>query len=619
MDEPTLRQRLAQKLEGYPLLRTLVLDGPFFWAFSLAVAVSALIAISVPKKWQTTPDGFGRARIKVSLIDLAQAWSLARTARAQEKAGDYRLALQTWRGALVNNLGDPKLHQGLLELLRQTPEARSDQVIPALFSTTWLLALTRTNEASLALCLDVLEKYRLPDLALRFLDESPHTNAPLLQPGRARCLLAAGKPDLFIPLWETHAASWQNDPRQRLYHDAWMAGWGTGTAAIEALVRLKQALELPGNLGTTAARLLIVSAPRKGVPEDLALAVARLDKDQASAVTQHAAYWRFLAAAGRFDEAKLRAAAYRTPPRIPTDAADYAATLASFGLRDEAIQFLSDNLARFQNNPTLWEVYLSILGDARRWNEVRKAAAFVKTETASFETARILAMFAEYRAEVAERRDHSAKQLAEQLAKARILDNDTALRIAAELMRDQHFAPALDLLKAKERDMPDRMAYWQGVLAAAFAVQDFPSLQKSTTEMLRLAPDSPIALSNRAAMLLAVEESPAEALEITFRLVSEHPEVAPFHINHALALLLSGRATDAWAQLATLDPTRLERQAASAYHFAVAQVQWAREDFAAAAEAAEKAQPGLLLPPQAAKLAKLRADLAKRQPTLQRR
>ncbi len=615
MDESTRRQRLGQRLEGYPLLRTLVLDGPFFWAFSFAVALSALIAISVPKQWQTTPEGFSRARIKVSLIDLTQAWSLARTARAQEKTGDFRLALQSWRGALVNNLGDSELHRGLLELLRNSPEARSDQVIPALFSTTWLLALTRTNEASLALSLDVLEKLRLPDLALRFLDESPHPEAPVLQPGRARCLLAAGKPDEFIRLWETNAMSWQDDRRQRLYHDAWTAGWGTGSPSIEALVRLKTALELPGNLGTTAARLLILAGPRKGVPEDLALAVARLDQDQASAVTQHAAYWRFLAATGRFDEAKLRAASYQTAPRVPTDAADYAATLASFGLRDEAIQFLNDNLARFQNNPTLWEVYLSILGDARRWNEVRRVVSFVRTETASFETARILGIFAEYRAEVAEQRPHSADQLAQQLANARILDNDTALRVAGELMRDQRSAAALAVLKAKERDMPDRMVYWQGVLAAAFAVQDFPSLQKSTSEMLRLAPGNPVALSNRAAMLLAIEESPAEALEITFRLVNEHPEVAPFHINHALSLLLAGRIADAWTQLATLDPTRLERQAASAYYYALARVYLAREEWDAAAEAAGKVQPGLLLPPQAAKLAKLRTDLAKRRTT----
>lgn len=592
-----------------------MLDGPFFWAFSFAVALSALIAISVPKQWQTTPEGFSRARIKVSLIDLTQAWSLARTARAQEKTGDFRLALQSWRGALVNNLGDSELHRGLLELLRNSPEARSDQVIPALFSTTWLLALTRTNEASLALSLDVLEKLRLPDLALRFLDESPHPEAPVLQPGRARCLLAAGKPDEFIRLWETNAMSWQDDRRQRLYHDAWTAGWGTGSPSIEALVRLKTALELPGNLGTTAARLLILAGPRKGVPEDLALAVARLDQDQASAVTQHAAYWRFLAATGRFDEAKLRAASYQTAPRVPTDAADYAATLASFGLRDEAIQFLNDNLARFQNNPTLWEVYLSILGDARRWNEVRRVVSFVRTETASFETARILGIFAEYRAEVAEQRPHSADQLAQQLANARILDNDTALRVAGELMRDQRSAAALAVLKAKERDMPDRMVYWQGVLAAAFAVQDFPSLQKSTSEMLRLAPGNPVALSNRAAMLLAIEESPAEALEITFRLVNEHPEVAPFHINHALSLLLAGRIADAWTQLATLDPTRLERQAASAYYYALARVYLAREEWDAAAEAAGKVQPGLLLPPQAAKLAKLRTDLAKRRTT----
>src|SRR5690606_8425861 len=152
--------------------------------------------------------------------------------------------------------------------------APPDHVILALFSGSWLLALSETNLTDLELVGDVLEKYRLPAYTLEFIATSGHEHDPALAPLRARCLLSAGRISEFASLWEIHGSRWSEDPRQKLYHDAWLAGWETGTRSFEAMLRLKEAAAEEGNRGLTAARLLLLAAPRRGGPDDVRLALA---------------------------------------------------------------------------------------------------------------------------------------------------------------------------------------------------------------------------------------------------------------------------------------------------------------------------------------------------------
>lgn len=616
MEPPSFRQRLALRLEGYPLLRTLVLDTAFFWAFALSTATAFGIALAVPKIWRTSPDSFSRATIKVSLIDLAQAWSLARAARKAEAAGNYDQAMQAWRGAVANNLADPGLHRGLLRYLRSAPVAPGENVMIGLFSSAWLLALAHTNAQDARLAAAVLEKYHLPEIALEILKGAPAAPDLKQSPEFACSLLSAGRADAFQERWTDRESEWKQDPRMQLYHDAAVAGWEGGTAGIEAFLRLRQALRSPDDLGLTAARLLLLAGSRRGTPEDTQLALVRLQEARAASVRDYAVHWHFLASLGRFAEAKALALDFVNQfgrgLRLPSDAAEYARTLAAFGLRAEAVSYLQENLGRFVANPAVWETYLSILIDARRWSEVRQAAAEVRTRTASFETARVLGIYAEYRAEVAEDRQGIADRVAGELVRTRILDGALALRIAADLIRDHRADRALELLQAKRQDLSDSVPYWQVVFQAGMSLRDVPALTESSEEMLRLSPNDPVALSNRAAMLIVLQEHPTEALEITFRLLSSYPGVAAFQVNHAFSLLLNNRAEDAWNLLQKVNLLRLDRQAESAYYLALAEAQNARGAYPEALAAAERVQPGLILPPQVARLTALRRELRAR-------
>src|SRR5690606_21154571 len=138
--------------------------------------------------------------------------------------------------------------------------------------------------------------------------------------------------------------------------------------------------------------------------------------------------------------------------------------------------FLNTNLPRFETDPRIWEVYLALLIDARRWNDVRRAAAHAQVQTASFETVRILALFAQYQAEVGENRPSSANMIAKELASARIHDNAVALTIAQVLVRDGRAAPALTLLENKKADLSDEPKYWQAVFSAALHEKNVASL-----------------------------------------------------------------------------------------------------------------------------------------------
>lgn len=609
MEIPTFRQRLALRLEGFPLLRTLVLDTAFFWAFCLVLAAVLALAVAAPKVWRTTPRGFSRASIKVSLIDLAQAWSLTRSARKAQAHGDFERAILALRGALVNNLGDPRSHRAVLSLLLEAPEARPEHSILVLFSTSWLLPLGRTNLADLELAADTLEKYSLSAYSLVTLESAVHGNDPALAGVRARSLFAGGRVEEFLALWRTHESAWKSDPRMRLYHDAWVAGWSTGVPAIDALQRLRAATREEGNPGLTASRLLLKAGVRRGGPDDVAIAIERLEKAHSASILQQATYWGFLASVGRLDEAREKALAYREQPRLASDAAEYGAALAALGLRDEAIKYLEDNLGHFQTQAAIWQAYLSILLDARRWNDIRRAVANVQTQAASFETTRILALFAQYRAEVAEGRDYTADDFARQLASARILDNGTALTVARALTRDHRADSALEILRGKRADLADETVYWKEVFSAALEARNLETLREASIELLRLTPNDPVALSNRAAILIALGEEPLEALEITFRLVMDFPKAPAFRINHAFSLMLNKRTDEAWEMLRQLDPTRLDRQAASAFHFAMAEVLSARGDFSGALAEAEKVQPGMILPPQVERLTQLRREL----------
>src|SRR5437763_1849751 len=115
MAVPT-KEELGAKLLDYPLLRQLVFERWFRLAFGLFVLVFVFLGLFLPKMWKTSKPGFVPV-IKVSGLDLVQAWSLKRTAVKASAAGRFEEANLAWQGALANNRADPDLVRGALRNL----------------------------------------------------------------------------------------------------------------------------------------------------------------------------------------------------------------------------------------------------------------------------------------------------------------------------------------------------------------------------------------------------------------------------------------------------------------------------------------------------------------------
>src|SRR5258706_14787160 len=78
--------KLANKLAYFPLLRLLLFKFWFRMAFLALVFLMVFLSLFLPKVWRTSPPNFLPV-VKVSGLDLVQAWSLQRTARKQMAAG----------------------------------------------------------------------------------------------------------------------------------------------------------------------------------------------------------------------------------------------------------------------------------------------------------------------------------------------------------------------------------------------------------------------------------------------------------------------------------------------------------------------------------------------------
>ncbi len=578
---------------------------------ALAAVVGGAVLLGVPKFWKTTPDAFPHGEVRVSAMDLAQAWSLKRSARRAEAAGQAEVALMAWRGALANNLASPESHRGVLSFLGRSPEARTDWTHFAIRSASWLLALTKTNLSDLTLVGSVMERYGRPRMALAMMAPIARDEDPDLEKARARCLLSSGRLDAFEELWMTRGEAWKDDPVLAMYHDAWLGATDDRTPGLEATRRLKDALRTEGEPGLTAARLLILVAATKGQADDLGQALEVLEARHSASVAQHGLRWRVLAASGRGDEARSLAAAYKEIPSDPEMAGAQWRAMRDIGMADEALVMAEENLGRYGSDLEAWRTYFDLLVEARRWKQTMRATANARLVASRQEPLFVEALFAEYRASLGENRKTDEARLAAELDGVRVSDLETLVRISSVLRTHERVDVSLGLLEAHEAAYRNWSAYWAEVFSAGLAGKDVEVLRHSVEELLRIEPNNPAWINNRAALLLITGEDPAEAQRLTLAGLARNPTSALLKINHAMALLANGRAAEAEGVLATVAASRLPKEGVANFKLAMAGAQLALGRPEQAAETAAAADRGLLLAPQVERLDRIAAEAAR--------
>jgi tetratricopeptide (TPR) repeat protein len=601
----TASSRLSRRFHLFKVLHE---DRPFAVVMVLGLLVGGMVILGVPKLWKTTPTPFSFGEVRVSALDLLQAWSLSRAARRAEAAGQDEAALLSWRSALLNNQGDPQLHRGVLGFLGRTPKADADRALFAIRSASWLVALTRTNVADVALIGDVMERYGRPRVALSWMTGLAVDSNQALARARAKCLLSAGQWDAFAELWRVHGAQWKDDPNLAMYQDAWLGATDDRTAGLEATARLKGSLGVDGEKGLTAARLLILVAAVKGQVDDLGLALKTLEARQSASAAQHGHYWKALGGSGRGDEARRLALAYRQVPSDPEMAAMQWRAMRDIGLSNEALGLAEQNLDRFGSDLAVWRTYLDLLVDARRWKDTVRAAANARLKVSRQEQLHVEALFAEYRASLGEGRKTDEARLAEELAGVRVEEPETVIRISSTLRSRERVAEALRLLQAHEMSFRNWAPYWAELFSVGLLAKDLEVLRRSVGEMSRVEPRNLAWANNRAALLLITGEDPPEALRLTLASLSRHPESPTLRINHAMALLATGRATEAETVLKALAGLKLTKDVGANYHLAMAETHFALGRKPEAVDSVKQVDRSRLLAPQLERLDRVMAQ-----------
>jgi predicted Zn-dependent protease len=553
MPLPT-KQELGEKLLEYPLIRQLLFERWFRLAFAAFVLVFVFLGLFLPKIWRTSQADFTPV-IKVSGLDLVQAWSLRRTAVKQAAAGKFEEANYAWQAALANNRADPALVRGALGSMLQDPHRRqyANQAIQEAF---WLLRLTQTNLVDVELAARVLQSYDyyepIVSLAGPRLDQCSQNLLAIY----LKALFDLGQAQAFDARWRELQKRLPNDPALRVYRAAYLVGWGPPETIGTARAELNAASEDPV-LRSLATRLKLAVSGKEMSAENYAQALKQLEDWHEDTLKQHAIYWRLLNGTGRKSEALQLLQQYSQPPSSAVEVAELAQSYSDLGLRDQALQLLQRYTKDYAHAGIFWICYAGILTEAKRWEDLRNLAIQMRSEDALRDQLAALSYFLEGRAELGLGRTENAKAAFTRAVEREIPSPSFGLRTASQLLDFGFPELARTLLLRLENSFQHDFTFWVLLFRASDQLKDVDNLVKSASNAYLLNPNDRVLANNYAAALIITRQKPEEAIRLTLPLISDNPSSVHAVINHSAALLLNGRPKEAEALLNTIATNRL--------------------------------------------------------------
>src|SRR5207248_3199816 len=162
-----------------------------------------------------------------------------------------------------------------------------------------------------------------------------------------KALFYSGEMTRFADRWQKLSETPGAIPRElQLYHAAYLAGWGSTSDARAGRSQLEAALE-DSDTRVLGNRLSLIVCANMGDADGYAASLTRLGQWQADTLPEHLTYWHLLATLGRRAEAARLARSFSRPPASAVEARKLAETYLLLGLRDEARQFLREQLQAF--------------------------------------------------------------------------------------------------------------------------------------------------------------------------------------------------------------------------------------------------------------------------------
>ena len=560
--------KVALGLAEWPLLRVLFFSFWFRIAFVLSCGAALLVAVSLPRLIRVSPAGF-QPTVRVSLLDLAQAASLRRSAVRLASQGKYDQAAYAWQQAIANNPADPELFRGTLSLYTQAEHFSPKLLGQAVGYGMWLLRLTHTNASDRALVLRLYEKVELPDFVVQLIDAQHGNRTPSDEASYLKALFLLGRTEAFGERWAKVSDRLPADDQLQLFRAAYDAGWGPPGTIEEGRRRIAAAcLDSPHRL--LANRLQMLLCNRAVDPSGYETVLHRLEQSHEDRLLDHVGYWQLLLSAGKKEEAQQLARNDLHAPTMPWEVVQLAQTYVMLDMRPYAERFLKRYAQEFASEDNAWSVkiwslYAELLIENREWDELRLLAAQVRTIEHLQMSLGGFSYFMEGRAAYAQERHREALGAFQEAAKRGFPDPQMGLDAAITLLALGENGLAWDILLPLEGRMQKSVEYWRALFDAAYGKRDGEVLFRAASRAYQLAPRNPSCMNNYAAAMLIQRQQADLASKLTFELLLANPGSLVAKVNHSFALAMNQRLDEAQSLLRTIDATKLSGVSATVY------------------------------------------------------
>jgi predicted Zn-dependent protease len=604
------KEEIKEKLLDFPLLRQLVCERWFRIAFIGFLSIFIFLALFLPKIWRASRPGF-RPVIRVSGLDLVQAWSLRRTALKATAAGRFEEANYAWQAALANNRADPELVRGALRSFLQDPNLKQ-HTVPAIPESYWLLKLTETNSVpDMELAAHLFERFKYYDPIIELVENRTKGITPPLAASFLKALFWSGRLNDFEARWNEVGSLAEKDPEIPLYHAAYLVGWGPPETITDARKRLSAASGDPTHR-ILASQLNCVLAAKALNPDSYAQALRQLEDWHEDTLSNHARYWRLLIETGRKEEAIRLLQAYPHGPSSPMELVELDDVYARLNMRDQGVQLLKRYQDQFGNTPIFWVTYANELAESKRWEDLRNFALQIRGQDAMRDVLGGFSYFLEGRSELALGRAALAHTAFQNAADRDFPYYTLGMRVGGQLLQLGEPALARQVLVRLEKPLEKQFNYWVLLFSVADRLKDVDLLVKAADRAFHIAPRDPVAINNYAAALLINREKPDEAIKLTLELVTENPNSLYAVVNHSAALLLNDRPREAEVLLERIRTNGLTRAQLALYNLDLFETYCGLQKFKQAWSTSDQIETDFLYPTQQKWLEQKRKQLPPR-------
>ena len=586
----------SSKLANYPLLRFLLGSKAFRVILVILIVIPSLLVLALAQIWRSTPEGFD-PEVKIRAVSMAQAWSLKRGAIKAAEKGQMDRAIYSWRMAVAHNPGDPELSRGLIECILKSGK-KEDSGGLALQQSLWLLRLTGTNMADLALGAKVFELYEQDSILLAVLKPMESKLTPKLAGSYLKALFRAGQAEEFDRYWQKTNPGVGQDPELSLYRTAYQAGWGAESVRTPSWQQLDGALAQPAQRQLVGRLSMLASFHIQSVPRyEKAFGVeTNLQADQ---LLDNINRWRLYAAVTNLPKAKQLAQAFTRMPSNALETIILAKTYLQLDLRDKAQQVLKQCVPQFGHVNELWIFYADLLVKERQWDTLLALANEIRQDRRVMRELTGQSYYWEGFAEVAREHRTQAEAAFRRVSEHTLPSPEMVVSIANSMLGLGFPEATKRLLVKYQKEFSKEPRYWYLLYYTAIGLRDETLLLSSAKEVHTLLSTNWQAQYAYAAAMLTLRVQPNDALKLTQEIVRQKPDHIGAKINHSLALIQTGRAQEAQALLKGLDAAKLDPIQANALYEAQFELYLALREFGLALQVGARLNRNLMFPSEA--------------------